>query len=31
VLGAAAERLGRPLRIGRGGLREGVILELAGD
>jgi exopolyphosphatase/guanosine-5'-triphosphate,3'-diphosphate pyrophosphatase len=31
VLGAAAERLGRPLQIGRGGLREGVILELAGD
>jgi exopolyphosphatase / guanosine-5'-triphosphate,3'-diphosphate pyrophosphatase len=30
VLGVAAERLGRPLRIGRGGLREGVILELAG-
>jgi exopolyphosphatase / guanosine-5'-triphosphate,3'-diphosphate pyrophosphatase len=30
VLGAAAQRLGRPLRIGRGGLREGVILELAG-
>ena len=29
VLGAAADRLGRPLRIGRGGLREGVILELA--
>jgi exopolyphosphatase / guanosine-5'-triphosphate,3'-diphosphate pyrophosphatase len=29
VLGAAAERLSRPLRIGRGGLREGVILELA--
>jgi exopolyphosphatase/guanosine-5'-triphosphate,3'-diphosphate pyrophosphatase len=29
VLGAAAERLGRPLRIGRGGLREGVIFELA--
>jgi exopolyphosphatase/guanosine-5'-triphosphate,3'-diphosphate pyrophosphatase len=29
VLGAAAERLGRPLLIGRGGLREGVILELA--
>jgi exopolyphosphatase/guanosine-5'-triphosphate,3'-diphosphate pyrophosphatase len=29
VLGAAAERLGRPLRIGRGGLREGVVLELA--
>jgi exopolyphosphatase / guanosine-5'-triphosphate,3'-diphosphate pyrophosphatase len=31
VLGAAAERLGRPLRIGRGGLREGVILELAAE
>jgi exopolyphosphatase/guanosine-5'-triphosphate,3'-diphosphate pyrophosphatase len=30
VLGAAAERLRKPLRIGRGGLREGVILELAG-
>jgi exopolyphosphatase/guanosine-5'-triphosphate,3'-diphosphate pyrophosphatase len=30
VLGAAAQRLGRPLTIGRGGLREGVILELAG-
>lgn len=29
VLGAAAERLCQPLRIGRGGLREGVILELA--
>ena len=29
VLDAAAQRLGRPLRIGRGGLREGVILELA--
>jgi exopolyphosphatase/guanosine-5'-triphosphate,3'-diphosphate pyrophosphatase len=29
VLGAAASALGRPLRIGRGGLREGVILELA--
>jgi exopolyphosphatase / guanosine-5'-triphosphate,3'-diphosphate pyrophosphatase len=29
VLGAAAERLSTPLRIGRGGLREGVILELA--
>jgi exopolyphosphatase/guanosine-5'-triphosphate,3'-diphosphate pyrophosphatase len=29
VLGAAAERLSQPLRIGRGGLREGVILELA--
>jgi exopolyphosphatase/guanosine-5'-triphosphate,3'-diphosphate pyrophosphatase len=30
VLGTAAERLGRPLRIGCGGLREGVLLELAG-
>ena len=30
VLDAAASALGRPLRIGRGGLREGVILELAG-
>jgi exopolyphosphatase/guanosine-5'-triphosphate,3'-diphosphate pyrophosphatase len=29
VLEAAARRLGRPLRIGRGGLREGVLLELA--
>lgn len=29
VLDAAAQRLGMPLRIGRGGLREGVILELA--
>jgi exopolyphosphatase/guanosine-5'-triphosphate,3'-diphosphate pyrophosphatase len=29
VLDAAARRLGRPLRIGRGGLREGVLLELA--
>jgi exopolyphosphatase/guanosine-5'-triphosphate,3'-diphosphate pyrophosphatase len=29
VLDAAATALGRPLRIGRGGLREGVILELA--
>ena len=29
VLDAAAERLGMPLRIGRGGIREGVILELA--
>jgi exopolyphosphatase/guanosine-5'-triphosphate,3'-diphosphate pyrophosphatase len=28
-LGAAAQRLGMPLRIGRGGLREGVVLELA--
>jgi exopolyphosphatase / guanosine-5'-triphosphate,3'-diphosphate pyrophosphatase len=31
VLGAAAERLGKPLRIARGGLREGVILELAAE
>jgi len=30
VLDAAARRLGMPLQIGRGGLREGVILELAG-
>ena len=30
VLDAAAAALGRPLKIGRGGLREGVILELAG-
>ena len=30
VLDAAAQALGgRPLRIGRGGLREGVVLELA--
>src|SRR3954452_19476846 len=29
VLDAAATALGRPLRIGRGGLREGVLLELA--
>ena len=29
VLDAAAHALGRPLRIGRGGLREGVLLELA--
>jgi exopolyphosphatase/guanosine-5'-triphosphate,3'-diphosphate pyrophosphatase len=29
VLDAASQRLGMPLRIGRGGLREGVILELA--
>jgi exopolyphosphatase / guanosine-5'-triphosphate,3'-diphosphate pyrophosphatase len=31
VLYAASRRLGMPLRIGRGGLREGVILELAAD
>ena len=30
ILDAAAQALGRPLQIGRGGLREGVILELAG-
>lgn len=30
VLDAAARRLGMPLLIGRGGLREGVVLELAG-
>ena len=29
VLEAAARRLGKPLQIGRGGLREGVLLELA--
>ena len=29
VLDAAARRLGRPMQIGRGGLREGVVLELA--
>jgi exopolyphosphatase / guanosine-5'-triphosphate,3'-diphosphate pyrophosphatase len=29
VLDAAAAALGRPLKIGRGGLREGVLLELA--
>ena len=29
VLAAAARTLGMPLRIGRGGLREGVVLELA--
>jgi len=29
VLDAAAHALGRPLQIGRGGLREGVLLELA--
>jgi exopolyphosphatase/guanosine-5'-triphosphate,3'-diphosphate pyrophosphatase len=30
ILDAASHRLGRPLQIGRGGLREGVVLELAG-
>jgi exopolyphosphatase/guanosine-5'-triphosphate,3'-diphosphate pyrophosphatase len=29
VLDAAASALGAPLQIGRGGLREGVLLELA--
>lgn len=28
ILGAAAERLGRPLEIGRGGLREGLLLDM---
>jgi exopolyphosphatase / guanosine-5'-triphosphate,3'-diphosphate pyrophosphatase len=31
VLAAASRRLGMPLLIGRGGLREGVVLELAGE
>ena len=30
VLDAASHALGRPLQIGRGGLREGILLELAG-
>ena len=30
ALDAAARALGRPLQIGRGGLREGVLLDLAG-
>jgi exopolyphosphatase/guanosine-5'-triphosphate,3'-diphosphate pyrophosphatase len=30
VLRAVSERLGRPLAIGHGGLREGVVLDLAG-
>jgi exopolyphosphatase / guanosine-5'-triphosphate,3'-diphosphate pyrophosphatase len=29
ILGVAAERLGRPLQIGRGGLREGLLLDMA--
>ena len=29
ILDAAAERMGQPLQIGRGGLREGVLLDLA--
>jgi exopolyphosphatase/guanosine-5'-triphosphate,3'-diphosphate pyrophosphatase len=30
ILDAASQRLGRPLQVGRGGLREGVLLDLAG-
>ena len=30
ALDAAAHALGHPLQIGRGGLREGVLLDLAG-
>ena len=30
ALDAAAHALGKPLQIGRGGLREGVLLDLAG-
>jgi exopolyphosphatase / guanosine-5'-triphosphate,3'-diphosphate pyrophosphatase len=29
ILDAASQRLGRPLQIGRGGLREGVVLDMA--
>jgi exopolyphosphatase/guanosine-5'-triphosphate,3'-diphosphate pyrophosphatase len=29
ILEAASRRLGRPLMIGRGGIREGVLLELS--
>jgi exopolyphosphatase / guanosine-5'-triphosphate,3'-diphosphate pyrophosphatase len=29
ILDAASQRLGRPLQIGRGGLREGVLLDMA--
>jgi exopolyphosphatase/guanosine-5'-triphosphate,3'-diphosphate pyrophosphatase len=29
ILGAASQRLGQPLQIGRGGLREGVVLDMA--
>jgi exopolyphosphatase/guanosine-5'-triphosphate,3'-diphosphate pyrophosphatase len=29
ILDAAAQRLRRPLQIGRGGLREGVLLDMA--
>jgi exopolyphosphatase/guanosine-5'-triphosphate,3'-diphosphate pyrophosphatase len=28
ILGVAAQRLGRPLEIGRGGLREGLLLDM---
>jgi exopolyphosphatase / guanosine-5'-triphosphate,3'-diphosphate pyrophosphatase len=31
VLDAASQALGRPLQIGHGGLREGILLELAAD
>jgi exopolyphosphatase/pppGpp-phosphohydrolase len=31
VLEALSDRLGLPLRIARGGLREGVLLELAAE
>jgi exopolyphosphatase/guanosine-5'-triphosphate,3'-diphosphate pyrophosphatase len=31
ILDAASQCLGRPLQIGRGGLREGILLELAAD
>lgn len=31
ILDAVSERLGRPLQVGRGGLREGVVLELLGQ
>ena len=30
ALDAAAQALGKPLQIGRGGLREGVLIDLAG-
>jgi exopolyphosphatase/guanosine-5'-triphosphate,3'-diphosphate pyrophosphatase len=30
ILQAAAERFGAPLEVGRGGLREGLLLEVAG-
>ena len=31
ILDACAQRLRRPLQIGRGGLREGVVLDMARD